>query len=140
MYELTILGRDIVKSIGKDEIQSANLDDILKSCINNCKESYPSTKIQVKGKIPDIEVKADKLFSSLFENIVQNGIQHYDKEKPKIIISTNLNKENVIISIADNGPDITDEIKNKIFEPGEKKKTPTEQALAFFGRYINIKL
>lgn len=132
MYELTILARDIAKSIEKDETQSVNLADILKSCIEDCKESYPDSKIQVKGKIPDIEVKADKLLSSLFENIIQNGIQHNDKEKPKIVISTDLGKENVIVSIGDNGPGIPDEIKNKIFEPGEKKENSDGTGLGLF--------
>ena len=51
-------------------------------------------------------------------NLVKNAIQSIvDQENPKIEVKVTDDNGNVIISVADNGKGITEEDKNKIFEP-----------------------
>lgn len=132
MYELTILARDITESIEKDTIQPINIKNTLTKCIENLRKIYPNSKIQIKNEIPNVDIKADKLLSSMFENIIQNGIQHNDKQKPKITISTEDTNDKVIISIADNGPGIPDDMKEKIFDIGEKSPKSNGTGLGLF--------
>lgn len=59
--------------------------------------------------------------SEIIANLLINCIQHFmeiEKEElqPKIIITTNLNKKNLILSISDNGEGMPFNIKSKIFK------------------------
>ncbi len=132
MCELTILARDIAESIQKETTKPIDLKEILEKCTINIRETHPNSEIKVDGEIPNIKVKADKLLSSLFENLIQNGIQHNDKQTPKIEISVNISDNQAIISIADNGPGIPDDMKEKIFKLGEKNQKSSGTGLGLF--------
>lgn len=57
-------------------------------------------------------------------NLVKNAIQAISKERrPRIIVNVTAKEDNVIISVSDNGTGISDEIKEKIFEPKFTTKT-----------------
>ncbi len=51
-------------------------------------------------------------------NLINNAFQAVaEVEKPEVIVSTKKHDNEIIISVADNGPGIPDEIKDKIFQP-----------------------
>jgi len=59
--------------------------------------------------------------SEIIANLLINCIQHFmeiekDELQPKITIATNLGKQNLILSISDNGEGMPNHIKNKIFK------------------------
>ena len=57
-------------------------------------------------------------------NLVKNGIQAIPEDKkPNVLVHVGEDKNNVIITVADNGSGITKENKNKIFEPKFTTKT-----------------
>ncbi len=123
IIDLTIISKDLTETItmgGDFNIKKINLKNILKQEIENTKSSFNNIDIKISGRIPNINIKANEMLSSVFRNILNNAIQHNDKETPKIEISTKQKSDNVIISIADNGPEIPDELKEKIFGKGEK--------------------
>ena len=93
-------------------------------------------KMEFKANL-DVEVpiilKIDtEQIKRIFVNIIDNGIDAMDKEG-RIVISTKYIKESqfVRIEIADNGPGISDEDKQKLFTPYfSKKSTGTGLGLA----------
>jgi signal transduction histidine kinase len=71
--------------------------------------------------LPDIECYPGKM-NQVFMNIFNNAIfaisaNKERKEKGELVITTSNDKENIRISIKDNGSGMTEEVKNKIFEP-----------------------
>ncbi len=74
---------------------------------------------EIHLNIPDnVCVMADEMLSSVIENILLNAILHSNKEDVRIDISGSIKGDWVEVRIADNGPGIPDELKEKVFEEG----------------------
>jgi PAS domain S-box-containing protein len=80
--------------------------------------------------IPPAEclVMANELIEEIFINLVENSIKHTHKDKPLVIdiiqaIVCENGKEYFRISIDDNGPGISDEVKKKLFSRFSRGET-----------------
>ncbi len=74
-------------------------------------------ELDLDESIPKIEVVPQDIGRALL-NITDNAFQAVaDVDKPKVTLSTQFADNSVIIQIADNGPGIPDNIKEKIFQP-----------------------
>ena len=75
-----------------------------------------SVKIETKDIASNIIVKADRrLISQVLINLIVNSI-NYGKENGKTLISLQENKENVVISVKDNGIGIKEKDIKRLFE------------------------
>jgi signal transduction histidine kinase len=84
--------------------------------IQKLQSSYEQVIINFDGSLDAVEVAADEMLSSVFRNVLNNAVQHNDKEIPEVTVSTGLTKTHAIVHIADNGPGVLDEQKATIFE------------------------
>lgn len=105
-----------------------NLIDVIKTSIDFYNQQEQIVSFYSDADI--ITVFADKsLLSRVFNNLIKNSIQAFsilndDKKQLKININCKLNSDNtVIIDIIDNGPGISNEVKNKIFLPNFTTKS-----------------
>jgi signal transduction histidine kinase len=71
------------------------------------------------------------MFGRLLENIVGNSI-HASKHNSQIKISSSTSDEKVVLTIADSGEGISDEIRSKIFEPNFSTKANKGTGLGLF--------
>ncbi len=78
----------------------------------------PSSTIDIRAEMDDIELYADPLFPRVFYNLVANSIQHGDHQLTKIRLSAKESGESLIIIYEDNGRGIPFDDKEKIFEFG----------------------
>jgi PAS domain S-box-containing protein len=78
----------------------------------------PSSTIDIRVEMDDIELYADPLFPRVFYNLVANSIQHGDHQLTKIRLSTKKSGESLILIYEDNGKGIPFNEKEKIFEFG----------------------
>jgi len=75
--------------------------------------------ITLVADVPDdIYVLADDMLAAVFGNLLGNAVQHNDADDPWIDVRVRAGSETVAVRIADNGPGIPDEQKEKIFEQG----------------------
>jgi signal transduction histidine kinase len=81
---------------------------------------HSHASITVDGRLPDSTVVADEMLPSVFRNLLKNAIQHNDKEVPEVVVTASERDETVVVSIADNGPGIPDEMQGEMFAKGEK--------------------
>lgn len=122
---------EIVKGLKKfahiDEtgFKSTNLIEGLDSTLIILNSSIKSGKIKVikeyDSKFPKINCLGGQI-NQVFMNIINNAIQAMaeinDPQKENVLtIRTTTKDNNAIIGIKDNGPGISDKIKNKIFDP-----------------------
>ena len=68
------------------------------------------------GSVPMINCFPGQI-NQVFMNIMSNAADAIENENGKIIITTSVNNNNVLISIKDNGKGMSDETKQKIFDP-----------------------
>jgi len=123
IVELTEIARDYAETVtGEDEVdvKPISLRSTLQRELDLRRESFPEAAFRVAGDIPDVDVMANEMLSSVFRNLLNNAVQHNDNDEPLVEISVEARDDAVIIRIADNGPGIPDEQKASIFEKGEK--------------------
>ncbi|EKD70460.1 MAG: signal transduction histidine kinase [uncultured bacterium] len=97
--------------------KKVNIHDGINSTVNILKYKCGDRISLIKeySDIPEIECIPGKL-NQVFMTIIFNAIDAIPN-KGDIIIKTSQDKDNVIISIKDNGKGISDENKKKIFQP-----------------------
>ncbi|WP_459890478.1 PAS domain-containing sensor histidine kinase [Halostagnicola bangensis] len=123
VVELTDIARDYAKTIANRaemEIKPVSLRAILKQEVELRREFFPQAQFTVVGEIPDVEVRANEMLSSVFCNLLNNAVQHNDKDEPVVEIRVEQRDENVTVHIADNGPGISTEVRDSLFNEGQK--------------------
>ncbi len=125
IIELTKVAKNLIETFeekkeDKKELEEKELDSILREKIDKAKSAYDNLTISVKQDIPSVNVKGDEMLSSIFTNIFKNAVQHNDKQKPEIDLFFEESKSYITVCIADNGPGIPDDMKDKVFGRGEK--------------------
>jgi len=109
--------------LDEDDLKQADIHEGLNSTLALLNSNIARDEITIKkeyGNLTPIECYPGKL-NQVFMNILNNAIQAIaaNKTKPgEIKIKTDLiDGKTVRISIKDNGPGMTEEVKHKIFEP-----------------------
>lgn len=124
VVELTTVSRDLAEMINGDEsleLEPISLDRILTIELEKRREAFEDAEITM-AEPPDsgTHVLANELLSSVFRNLINNGIQHNDSDEPVISLTVEDHGEYVHVRVADNGPGIPDEMKERLFAEGEK--------------------
>jgi len=83
----------------------------------------PSSTIDIRVEMDDIELYADPLLPRVFYNLLANSIKHGDHQLTKIRLYTQKSGESLILIYEDNGKGIPLDEKGKIFEFGYGKGT-----------------
>jgi PAS domain S-box-containing protein len=78
----------------------------------------PSSTIDIRVEMDDIELYADPLLPRVFYNLLANSIQHGDHQLTKIRLYAQKTGESLILIYEDNGKGIPLDEKEKIFEFG----------------------
>ncbi|MFB6201801.1 MAG: GAF domain-containing protein [Halorhabdus sp.] len=105
----------------EQELEPIALDDVLRTEIAKASEAYPQAEFEVAGSLEQAdEVLADELLEEAVENVLSNAVQHNDKDVPRVVVSVERSEEMITVEIADNGPGVSEEMKEMIFQKGEK--------------------
>jgi len=119
---LTQTARDLAEVMlrAEGEYESVPLRRRLTTQLEEVRAMHSNASITVDGGLPESSVVADEMLSSVFRNLLKNAIQHNDKDVPEVVVTASARDETVVVSIADNGPGVPDEIRDEIFGKGEK--------------------
>ena len=123
VVELTEIFRDYAETVVSNEslsVESVPICSVLETELSLREESFPDAEFVVRDQLPEVEVTANSMLSSVFRNLLNNAVQHNDKDTPVVEVSCEERNGDVEIRVADNGPGIPDEQKNRIFGKGEK--------------------
>jgi PAS domain S-box-containing protein len=83
----------------------------------------PSSTIDIRAEMDDIELYADPFLPRVFYNLLTNSINHGDYRLTKIRLYSQTSGESLILIYEDNGKGIPLDEKEKIFEFGYGKGT-----------------
>jgi len=96
--------------------ETLNVTSIVKLALDIFSEDY----IEFSSEDPELYANFDRTqLIRVVTNLVKNGIQAipHDKENPKIKVKVASDHNMILITVEDNGLGITEDNKNKIFEP-----------------------
>ena len=101
----------------KFDMEKINLKENSDSVIESQKLTLKEHKIKVENQIKDdIFVNADKLrLSELFKNLINNSVK-YTEKNGRITLNAKIEKDDVIVSIADTGIGMNKEQLDRVFD------------------------
>jgi PAS domain S-box-containing protein len=120
--ELTEEVRDIMELLEGDasfDRHPVSLKHVLTDEIKRVRTSFDRVEVRVE-EIPDVQVRANAMLSSVFGNLLNNAVQHNDAETVRISIETEHTDGRIRVRIADNGPGIPEQQRIEIFEKDTK--------------------
>ena len=123
IIELTETAREYVEAIVSDEdltVEPVSLRGALQTELSLREESFPAADFVCAQPLPEVEVLANEMLTSVFRNLLNNAVQHNDKPTPVVDVSCTVQNDHVDVQIADNGPGIPDAQKESIFGKAEK--------------------
>jgi len=123
IVELTEIARDYVNTLTGDEelaVKPTSLRRIIENELDLRRASYPDATFTLESEVPTVEVMANEMLESVFRNLLNNAVQHNDKDEPRVTMSFEIDEETVVVRVADNGPGIAPGRKESIFGKGEK--------------------
>jgi signal transduction histidine kinase len=97
-------------------MESIELEPFVSSFVKNYKNVADRKKIELHFKSPDgVIVVADRLYlNRILDNLLSNAIKFSEQEK-NVTVSIKDNKENVLLTVADEGPGISEEDQKKLY-------------------------
>ncbi|MFB6122060.1 MAG: ATP-binding protein [Haloferacaceae archaeon] len=119
--DVTRTAREFVNLLDDEtdrDVAPISLRNVLETQVDNASATYPQASI-VCEEVPDVEVLADEMLSSVFRNLLTNAVQHSDADVPHVECTATVDDEVARVRIADNGPGIDDERKGALFEREE---------------------
>lgn len=114
---------DAITEAGSPELDPIPVQRVVNEEVAKVRDRYAQRAQPIEVSVedlPEVEVMADEMLSSVIANILNNAILHNDKESPRVTITASLTNGTIVIDIADNGAGIPPELRDDIFGRGEK--------------------
>lgn len=125
-----VLNVQKLSSIGETafSLESTEILEVLKTVITNLIEGFPEKKINIQVNSPSNQlfIKANKLLTDMFENILLNAVRHNENSPIEILLRISRTQKNgknyVKMEFMDNGVGVADDRKDLIFKRGFNDK------------------
>ena len=124
---LTTEARDLAEVLiqgGEMPVEPIRLDVVLGQQVEKTRRKYPDATVRVDGDVPAVDVVANQMLSSVFDNLLGNAIVHNDRAEPTVTVDAALTSADdadaVVVRVADDGPGIPDGMQESLFGRGEK--------------------
>jgi PAS domain S-box-containing protein len=131
IVELTRSSGEIARTMadeGEWSMEAVSLAATLETEVDRRANAFDHADIRIVGDLPEVDVLATDLLSSVFRNLLTNAVRHSDRDEPTVEVSAEVDgdgegngeKDRVIVRVADDGPGVPDRHKDAIFGKEEK--------------------
>jgi len=122
---------DTVRATEARQLDTVDLGTIVRDRATRMLDNIEDASLEMTIQ-DDLTVRANDLVEKVVDSVVSNAITHNDAPEPHVEISAHQIADRVQIRIADNGPGMTDEMKETVFE----RNVGTSQTSHGFGLYF----
>jgi signal transduction histidine kinase len=123
VVDLTDRAREFVTALDEDErpeTQAVDLVATLETELEKQRSAHPEATITVAEDPPAVAVRANEMLGAVFRNLVSNAIENVDHEEPTVTVTVTEREDSAVVRVADDGPGIPDDRKDRVFGKGEK--------------------
>ena len=100
--------------------QRIDLKTLLDSVVEKLEETANKKRIAILRNYRSVGISVDPIIEEAFLNVIHNAIK-FSPEGSEVNIAMEKHRDNVIVSVMDNGPGIPGEYRNAIFERFKKR-------------------
>lgn len=127
--------------------EEVDIKEIVRDIISDIKELPASGKIDIKTVLPGEDIKINTVYGDLRRavfNLVENGVKYVSSFRDtdgRIEISVKEDGNKIIISVDDNGPGVTEEERDIIFERfrrGDSHRARSRSSAGGYGLGLSI--
>jgi PAS domain S-box-containing protein len=121
IVDLTSKVRSVLSTLGADGLSDPEpiaLREALESAATRPRGADGDCTVRME--VPDVTVAADELLDDVFANVMLNAVEHAETS-PEIDVTATTETEMVAVRIADDGPGISPERRQEVFERGAKR-------------------
>ncbi len=113
---------ETVKMLQKEEGEPSvhNLQHVLNAVVEDVNTKFEELTVEYNPDEFEYEAYAGDLIDSVFTNILSNAAVHNDEPVTVRLYSEEPTPDTVVIGMADNGKGVADEVRDEIFEMGQK--------------------
>ncbi|MFB6308935.1 MAG: histidine kinase N-terminal 7TM domain-containing protein [Haloarculaceae archaeon] len=122
---------DTVTATETERLETVALDDLIRERVAEIERDHEEATISLDLRESE-SVLANDLAGEVIDSVVLNAINHNDTDEPQIEITTQRAADWIQVRVADDGPGITDEMKETVFE----RDIGTDQSAEGFGLYF----
>ncbi|WP_396612491.1 ATP-binding protein [Haloferax sp. S1W] len=106
--------RDLLERSHDSSNRPVRLDVVLHKKLVDAMIEYPDAEF-VFSTLPTLSVVGDDLLGEAFECLLENAVEHNDKETPTVEVTAERAGPEVVIRVADNGPGVPEDQRDLIF-------------------------
>lgn len=124
--------RVLARSVSGDaDLRETDLSTVVQDELARARASYGEATFDVDVP-PEVTVRADDLVRAVVENVLANAVDHNDVTDPHVEVTVDRRDGDAVLAIADNGPGVAEENKDRYFEPGEQDEGSVGQGLGLY--------
>ena len=119
LSERSLLFTELRADTYKLNVKPISIDHTIQKSINTISQRYKEKKIHIINKIgknPDFKIIADENLFYRCMNIVLDNAVKFAPQNGEVIVETTSSENKQKVLVSDNGPGISDEYKNHLFE------------------------
>jgi PAS domain S-box-containing protein len=122
MTDLIETMRTFMKAIVEGEEHESEptpLGDVLAAEVSKADRAYDDATFE-HDELPDVPVLADDLLPEVFENLLTNAVQHNEGPAARVHVETEVDDDEAVVHVLDDGPGIDESVMAHVFEKGQK--------------------
>ncbi|RXK50111.1 sensor histidine kinase [Halorientalis pallida] len=126
--------RDITRTLTEEpNLLPVDFGAVLREELAAARETFPEGTFEMVGSLPEnCTVQANDLLGRAVANVLANAVEHNDGEDPRVEVSVAARVDAVVLSVADNGPGLPEEVQTDVFEPSERGLDSDGDGLGLF--------
>jgi PAS domain S-box-containing protein len=117
--ELTEVAREYVDVVTDDDefsLRPITASSTMHEELEAAQLLYPEATFDIEGDFVSDSIRGNELLGSVFRNVLNNAVQHNDRNEPRVTVSMASTGSAVVVRIGDNGPGIPPERRHDVFE------------------------